>query len=543
MSENSYQLYCCGSRGSRPVEGRRFNEFGGFTSCYVLKKKDYALVIDCGTGLYEANAIVLDCPVIDVVITHMHYDHVLGLLDWEAIPPKSKVTFYSGFDKWYGNKTFEEFFCPPFWPVQPNFTLKNTPAEGSLKLRDDLSIDFYKADHPNESQLMIIKQKEDDSDPENKIIIMFDCEKSDALPLEDIQNCDYLIYDGMYTDNEYASHKGYGHSTWQEGCRLAARANPQRLIITHHDPNRTDIQLRRFESLARDVYPSTDFARSGQIWSFPANVQTEPKRPERKTISKTKTIIEAINEKLDELVLDDANSKKLMALGSYILLGIVSIFMTIVNILTGKDLLMYSTLVFAVLCGINVVIELKSKGGSQLAQTIFQIEMVVLLTFFIVSGTPEGFSALWSLMLPVAGMLVFGRKRNSILCAIMLGIIVFFFDIPLGRNFLQYNYTETFMMRFPMIFIAFYILALFLDTIRVHTLDELQKLRKSQEKTIADQTSELREQNFGMLRINSKLQLRNKILTQTLGKNLSDDQIRDILKENEPENISENNQE
>lgn len=75
---SKYQLYCCGSRGSRPVEGKRFNEFGGFTSCYVLKTDDYALIIDCGTGLYEANNIILDCSTIDIVLTHMHYDHILG---------------------------------------------------------------------------------------------------------------------------------------------------------------------------------------------------------------------------------------------------------------------------------------------------------------------------------------------------------------------------------------------------------------------------------------------------------------------------------
>ena len=36
----------------------------------------------------------------------------------------------------------------------------------------------------------------------------------------------------------------WGHSTWQEGCRLAKLAQVRRLIITHHDPSFSDEDLR-----------------------------------------------------------------------------------------------------------------------------------------------------------------------------------------------------------------------------------------------------------------------------------------------------------
>lgn len=515
------------------MEGKRFNEFGGFTSCYVLKKKDYALVIDCGTGLYEANAIVLDCPVIDVVITHMHYDHILGMLDWTAIPSKSKVTFYGGFDKWFGEETFKEFFREPFWPVQPNFVIKNTPQSEPLVLRDDLSVRFYPAPHPNHSQMMIISSA-DEKGNERKIAIMFDCEDSSSLSPEVLDNCDYILYDGMYTDAEYMDRKGFGHSTWQEGCRLASRVNPKKLIITHHDPNRSDDDLRKFERLARDIYPSCDFARSAQSWSFPADDDRLHKnKKEKKT--KAKSLIERIDSKLDEIVLDDEKRLKITSLGAYIILCVVSLFMTVVNYFTDMKLLMYSTLIFAIACGIDIFLEIVLKLDYSVVQLIFQVEALLLFTFFIISGVPEGFAVLWTLMLPFGGMLVFGQKRTTTLCGIMMVIIVFFFYTPLGRAYLNYDYTQSFMLRFPMIFMASYLVALFLEIVRAHTFAELIKLRRSQEITIADQTSELREQNFNMLRINSTLELRNKVLSQTLGENFTDDQIRDLLKEYEPD--------
>lgn len=524
--DTKYQLYCCGSRGSRPVEGSRFNEFGGFTTCYVLKTDDYALVIDCGTGFYEANSMILDCSTIDIVITHMHYDHLLGMLDWDTLNQKSKITFYSGFDKWFGEDTFTEFFRAPFWPVQPSFVLKNTPPAGErLQLRDDLSVEFFPAPHPNEAQRMIIRSV-DESGTESRICVMFDNESPDGIDKELLTNSDYLIYDGMYTDDEYEDKVGFGHSTWQEGVRLATRVNCKRLLITHHSPFRTDEELRGFEEKARDIYPSTDFARSGQHWDFPNTEASE--KAERQTNQKGK-VRKSLEEKLNEIVLDEEKFIRFASLGTYIILGLVSAFMTIVNIFTEKTLLMYSTLFFAVCCLINAILEYKKPQWNTIILGIFQWEMLALFTFFIVTGTPEGFSAIWILMLPIGGMLLFGIKRTMMLCAIMAFELIFFFETPLGQSYLQYEYTSSFMLRFPMAFLAFAFIGLFLGSVREKLRAELDNVRKNQALTIANQTSELRQQYLDIVRANSKLQLRNKALQKMIGEELSDDQIRMMI--------------
>ena len=86
MSKNTYTLYCLGCRGSYPVEGKQFTEYGGQTTCYVLKHGTHAVVLDCGTGLYGAEDLLSDCTVVDVLISHVHYDHVLGLLAMNVFP-------------------------------------------------------------------------------------------------------------------------------------------------------------------------------------------------------------------------------------------------------------------------------------------------------------------------------------------------------------------------------------------------------------------------------------------------------------------------
>lgn len=261
MDGLKYKLYVCGCRGSFPVSGKDFQEFGGQTSCFILKVKEHALVIDCGTGLYDAKDILKDCSTIDVFLTHVHYDHILGLLDWAIFPKESRLSFYAAFKNWFGSDTIKEFFRAPFWPAQPWFgPLCEVPQEGlPCQLGDGLSVECYPAPHPNGASLLHLHVGE------KRLCIMFDCEKPDALPESVVNDCDVLIYDGMYENEVYPSHIGWGHSTWQEGCRLANHAKPKQLLITHHDPHNTDATLRDLEQKAKELYPHTRFARAGDV--------------------------------------------------------------------------------------------------------------------------------------------------------------------------------------------------------------------------------------------------------------------------------------
>lgn len=264
MNEPHYVLYTCGSRGSRPVNGAEFLEFGGQTTCYVLRRDERALVLDCGTGLYSAAPILLGCTQIDVFLTHLHYDHILGLLDWSVFPSNAEVTFYSTFDNWFGKETLDEFFRAPFWPVQPKLgRLVQLPSPGMrFWLWERLCVQFYPSSHPNEANMIFLQAGD------KKVCMLFDYEHCKRVPAELMERCDLMIYDGMYTDAEYPQHVGWGHSTWQEGCRLAQSAHAQKLLITHHAPLRTDTELRQMEDQAKKIFPSVRFARAGDQFTL-----------------------------------------------------------------------------------------------------------------------------------------------------------------------------------------------------------------------------------------------------------------------------------
>jgi len=56
-----------------------------------------------------------------------------------------------------------------------------------------------------------------------------------------IEGSDLVIYDATYTEEEFPSKVGWGHSTWVEGVKLCKEAGAKRLGIFHHDPEHDDV--------------------------------------------------------------------------------------------------------------------------------------------------------------------------------------------------------------------------------------------------------------------------------------------------------------
>ena len=78
-------------------------------------------------------------------------------------------------------------------------------------------------------------------------------------------------------------------------------------------------------------------------------------------------------------------------------------------------------------------------------------------------------------------MLLFGRKMTSILSGFLLLLLLFFFQTEPGQSMLMYDYTESFRMRFPILFASAFFLAFILETIYVHTYRELVNTRSKLE--------------------------------------------------------------
>jgi phosphoribosyl 1,2-cyclic phosphodiesterase len=70
-----------GTRGSLAAPGPETTRYGGNTPCVEVRADDGAvLVLDAGTGIRHLGAqIPSSIPRIDILLTHLHMDHIQGL--------------------------------------------------------------------------------------------------------------------------------------------------------------------------------------------------------------------------------------------------------------------------------------------------------------------------------------------------------------------------------------------------------------------------------------------------------------------------------
>lgn len=257
MNETKTILQVCGCRGSRPVCGPQYEEFGGQTTCFVFRSGGEAVVVDCGSGLSNAAGLLAGCGRVDVLLTHLHYDHLIGLLDWGVFAQSAPPTFYSTFSDWQCDP-LNEFCRPPFWPIGPGeHRIEDVQAGRRLELAGGMWAVFYKSGHPNAGNIIELHTRS------SLVALVFDYEHGFPLPAS-LRGCELLIYDGMFSDETYPPCRGWGHSTWQEACGCARRLGARRLLVTHHAPGSDDGLLRGWERQAKQLLPAAGFARVGQ---------------------------------------------------------------------------------------------------------------------------------------------------------------------------------------------------------------------------------------------------------------------------------------
>ena len=184
-------------------------------------------------------------------------------------------------------------------------------------------------------------------------------------------------------------------------------------------------------------------------------------------------LLSRFSKRLQSSLLDGGEQRYFLFLCIYALLSLIAAAMTVTNVITHKGMLTVSTAVYAVFCALIFLLLLKHRVRLRVSQIAFVVSFYLLLTYFIVSGNPDGFSILWVCLLPACGLLAFGRKTGSLICAGMLLELLFLLHTAPGQALVEYAYSATFKMRFPLLYVAFYFASLLLETLRELTQNKL----------------------------------------------------------------------
>jgi phosphoribosyl 1,2-cyclic phosphodiesterase len=258
-----------GTRGSIPAPGRDTLEFGGNTTCVeVVWGHDQRVVIDGGTGLRLLGRHLIDKQIpchFHLLLTHGHWDHLLGIPFFEPIYHESTRVIVDGWPPAFQamSRVFDSHMGDGFFPVafdhlKAKIDYLNTLAHAPLDL-DGVLIDSVRLNHPQGGLGFRFREGK------HTMVFITDNELGAArgrrIPefVEFVRGADLLIHDAQYLPGEILGRRGWGHSTYEEVVSLAQQGEVRNLLLTHHDPTRTDAQVENIVTLSRELA-----AKSGQ---------------------------------------------------------------------------------------------------------------------------------------------------------------------------------------------------------------------------------------------------------------------------------------
>lgn len=260
-----------GTRGSCSVSGPEYAHFGGNSCCLEVRYDDTLVIIDAGTGIRPLGETLNGVKKIDLVLSHMHWDHLIGFPFFEPIYRKGvEVTIWAPqgkgrsihdlFDQLLG----EEFFPVHLNQIQADMEFK-TIEEGKQVQFGPLTFDFHRTCHPGLTLCFKIKT------PHQTIGYVTDNEinlDQQSSFIEFYKGCDVFIHEAQYSPQEYHDKTGWGHSSVNNAVELVNRINPGRWLVTHHDPKHSDEDIAALENLVRQQHLPcpVEWIRDGHVY-------------------------------------------------------------------------------------------------------------------------------------------------------------------------------------------------------------------------------------------------------------------------------------
>ena len=254
-----------GTRGSIATPGKDTVIYGGNTTCVeVASSQGHRIVIDAGSGirvLGEHISAAEDPAELHLLITHIHWDHLLGFPffapiheKWWKIKVDGYPTCMKGIRYPFDNQMGDGFFPISFEDLEAEITYLGVIKREPLQI-GDMEIDKVDLTHPQggfgfrfrEHGKTIVFITDNELPPEDESANLMD------RYIAFSEGASLLIHDAQYTPDEFSKRRGWGHSNYESTVKLAIRAGVRKLILFHHDPSRTDKEVREIERDCRKI--------------------------------------------------------------------------------------------------------------------------------------------------------------------------------------------------------------------------------------------------------------------------------------------------
>jgi phosphoribosyl 1,2-cyclic phosphodiesterase len=266
-----------GVRGSSAAPGPAFLRVGGHTSCVAVTPSGRdvpTLLLDAGTGLVSVSGSLNGAAYRgDILLTHLHWDHVQGLpffaagdrddsvvrlllpAQGEAVPNRPDSAA----------KLLSRAMSPPHFPIGPeglrgSWTFEAVEA-GQLFVG---GFDVTALEVPHKGGRTFGYRVEGDGAsfaylPDHDLAV------TSAAGFELADGVDVLLHGAMFADTEREIAHLYGHAIVGDVQQLATKAKVRRLVLIHHAPQRTDDQVADLAASLLEVGPEVVIGREGDV--------------------------------------------------------------------------------------------------------------------------------------------------------------------------------------------------------------------------------------------------------------------------------------
>jgi len=252
------KLSLWGVRGSIATPGPSTVRYGGNTTCLCVEIGERVIVLDAGTGIRPLGASLMGRgPLeVDLFISHSHMDHICGFPFFAPLYGKDNRIRVWG--RLHYEKSVEEVMASQM--DYSYFPLRAVDLPSKLSFHDmdgsDVEIDggivvkSCMMNHPVLAQAYRVEKGgksvifTGDMEPYYDILETEDSTEiavhRNNSVVEFFKGADVLVIDATYTPEEYESHRGWGHCSTRHAVWFAGEAGIRHLVLTHHEPTRSD---------------------------------------------------------------------------------------------------------------------------------------------------------------------------------------------------------------------------------------------------------------------------------------------------------------
>ena len=287
-----------GVRGSLPVPGPKTERYGGNTSCVEVRSDaGTRVIIDAGTGIRRLGKSLMreefesGRGVAHLLISHTHWDHIQGLPFFSPLQQKGNQlhVYARRRDDVHLRAVFASQTDDPYFPI----SIEQAKAAVSFReLADfakfeiaDVTVTCARLNHPyvatayrlavDGASVAYVSDTAPFSDIlfENQYIaqpptLRANLPEADRAQLQAMRDgvvrlcegADLVIYDTMFTPDDYERMPHYGHSRPSDALDVCREAGALRLALFHHAPERSDVEVDAILAQTRTQAAEADLA-------------------------------------------------------------------------------------------------------------------------------------------------------------------------------------------------------------------------------------------------------------------------------------------